>query len=717
MPQTPSPPGAAQPSTPPVAPRRAHVREHHGDRVEDPYEWLRDESDPQVLAYLAAENAYAEALTAHLAPLRQAIFDEIKARVLETDLSVPVASGPWWYYVRTVEGRQYAVHARAPITDRSVRPDLGGGAIPGEQVLLDGNVEAGDSEFFSVGALTVSGDHATLAFGIDTRGDERFVVTVRDLVTGETLDTALTDVGYGCELSHDGRLLYYTRLDDAWRPYQLWRHRVGTSAGEDVLLRQEDDERFWMGVETSRDERWLILSLASKTTSEVWLLPADDPEGELRCVAPRRDGIEYDVEPAADRLLIVHNTDQPDADLAWAPLDATSHEQWRPMLEAGPGERFLGIDAFDSAAVLSLRSGGLTALRVLPRDPSSVSGYGSPAEVDLDEELYSVGLGDNPEAATTAVQVVVESFVTPRTVLDLDVITGERTVLKRQPVLGGFDPAHYAQHREWATAPDGTLVPVSIVHRAGLEPDGTHPALLTAYGAYESSNDPYFSVARLSLLDRGVVYAVAHVRGGGEMGRHWYDDGKLLAKPTTFTDLVACADHLLAHGWAARDRLALEGGSAGGLTVGAAVNLAPDRFRVVHAAVPFVDALTTMLRPDLPLTVGEWEEWGNPEADPETYACMKGYSPYENLAARDYPAILATTSLHDTRVSYTEPAKWVARLRATVTSGAPERPILLRTEIAAGHGGRSGRYAAWEQIAWEWAVLLDQLGLAEKNGT
>ncbi len=697
---------------PPVAARREHLRLNHGDRVADPYEWLRDTDDPEVLAYLEAENAYADAITAHLEPLRQSIFEEIRSRVQETDLSVPVVSGPWWYYSRTVEGLQYAVHARAPMTERTRRPDLEGDRVPDEQVLVDGNLEAGDSDFFALGALAVSADHSTVAFGVDVSGDERFAVTVRDIATGAVLDTALADVGYGCELSRDGSVVYYTRLDDAWRPYQLWRHRVGTPSSADVLVHEESDERFWMGVDCSRDERWVILSIGSKTTTEVRLLPAEDPEGEFRVVAPRRDGVEYDVEPAADRLLIVHNAEHPDSDLAWAPLDATSAEQWEPLLASAPGERFLGVDAFDDVAVLSLRSGGLTALRILPRDPSAPSGYGPAADVAFEEPLYSVGLGDNPEPATASIQVVFESFVTPRTVLDLDLVTAERTVLKRQPVLGGYDPADYVQHRDWASAADGTPVPISIVHRAGLTPDGGHPGLLTAYGAYESSNDPYFSVARLSLLDRGVVYAVAHVRGGGEMGRHWYDDGKLLAKPHTFSDLVVCADRLLASGWVAPDRLGLEGASAGGLTVGAAVNLAPDRFRVVHAAVPFVDALTSMLRPDLPLTVGEWDEWGNPLEDPAAYACMKGYTPYENIAGVDYPAILATTSLHDTRVSVTEPAKWVARLRATVTSDAPERPILLRTELAAGHGGRSGRYAAWEQIAWEWAFVLDQLGLA-----
>jgi oligopeptidase B len=701
--------------TPPRAAVREHVREHHGDRVVDPYEWLRDGDDPEVRAYLDAENAYADARTCGLQPLRDSIFGEIRSRILETDLSVPVRSGPWWYYSRTVEGQQYSIHARVPVDDPAVRPDVAPDQTPaGEQVLLDGNVEAGESEFFSIGALSVSPDHTRLAFATDTSGDERFDLVVRDLTTGRTLDATLTGIGYGVEFSHDGGTLFYTRVDDAWRPHQLWRHVVGADPGTDVLVHEEPDERFWMGIGSSRDDRWILLALGSKTTSEVRLLDSTTPEAEFRVVAPRRDGVEYDVEPAADRLLIVHNTDNPDSDLAWAPLDATSPDQWHPLLRAGAGERFLGVDAFDEVAVLSLRREGLTSLSLLPVDAESESGYAAPVPVPFDEPIYSVGLGDNPEPGQSALQVVFESFVTPRTVLDLDLATGERTVLKQQPVLGDVDLSDYVQRREWATATDGTLVPISVVHRVDLAPDGSNPGLLTAYGAYEHSSDPYFSVARLSLLDRGVVHATAHVRGGGELGRHWYDQGKLLAKPNTFSDTVACADRLLELGWVAADRLGLEGGSAGGLLVGAVVNLAPDRFRVAHGAVPFVDALTTILRPDLPLTVGEWEEWGNPLEDPQVYAVMKSYSPYENVAAQDYPAILATTSLHDTRVFFTEAAKWVARLRATVTNDEATRPILLRTEMAAGHGGRSGRYAAWEQVAWEWAFVLDQLGATSR---
>lgn len=697
---------------PPVAPIRPQVREHHGDRVLDPYEWLRDTDDPAVRAYLKAENAYADARTAHLAPLRARLYDEIKSRVQETDLSVPVASGPWWYYTRTVEGQQYAVHARCPLTQPRRRPDTAAGPPPGEQVLLDGNEAAGDSEFFAIGALTVSRDHARLAYAVDRTGDERFDLVVRDLDTGAVLDNSLTGIGYGVEFAADGQEVFYTRLDEAWRPYQVWRHRVGTDPTGDVLTYQEDDERFWLGLGTSRDERWLMLATGSKLTTEVRLLPADRPEEPWQVVAPRREGLDYDVEPAGDRLLIVHNRDHLESDLAWAPLTSTSSDDWRPLLAIGPGERFLGVDAFDDALVLSLRRDGLPALRVIPREGD---GFGDPWDVTFPEPIHSVALADNPESAQREVLLTYESFITPRTMLDLDLATGAQTVVKRQPVLGGFDATHYAQHRAWATSADGTSVPVSIVTRADAATDGRAPGLLTAYGAYEIASDPYFSVARLSLLDRGVVFAVAHVRGGGEMGRHWYDDGKLLAKQHSFDDTIAAARLLVAEGWVAADRLGLEGGSAGGLLAGAVTNQAPELFAVVHAAVPFVDALTTMLRPDLPLTIGEWEEWGNPLADPQVYAAMKAYTPYENIAARPYPAILATSSLHDTRVFVTEPAKWVARLRATVTNDPVTGPILLRTEMAAGHGGRSGRYAAWEQIAWEWAFVLDRLGAAEAS--
>ena len=684
---------------------------HHGDTFVDPYEWLRDKDDPAVVAHLEAENAYAEAVTAELEPLRQEIFEEIRARTQQTDLSVPVASGSWWYYSRSQEGQQYGIECRVRKVEGQPRPmPEPSDPVPGEEVLLDANLEAEGHEFFSLGALTVSPDHTLLAYAVDTEGDERFALRVKDLRTGTVIDEAVQEIGYGCVFSLDGRYLFYTRVDETWRPYQVWRHELGTASEADVLVLEESDERFWMGVGVSRDDRWILVGLGSKTTSEIRILDAAEPLGELRVVAPRREGVEYDVEVAGDRLLIVHNADHLDSDLAWAPLDATTHEQWQPLLSSAEGERFQGVDAFDDVAVLSLRKDGLTALRVLERDATSPTGFGAIHDLAFDEPVYQVSLGDNPETRTRALQVVYESMVTPRTVLDYDFATRSSTLLKRQPVLGGYDPSAFEQRREWATTADGTRVPISLVYPVGTQPDGSHPGLLTAYGSYELSTDPHFSVARLSLLQRGFVYAVAHVRGGGELGRAWYDHGKLLHKLNTFTDFVACADHLVERGWVAPDRLAAEGGSAGGLLIGAAINLAPHRFRAVHAAVPFVDALTTILDPTLPLTVVEWEEWGNPLSDPEVYAYMKSYSPYENVReGAVYPSVLATTSLNDTRVYFTEPAKWVARLREATTGDPAERPILLRTEMVAGHGGKSGRYDAWRQVAWEWAFLVNEV--------
>ena len=689
-----------------------HVREHHGDRVVDPFEWLRDKDDPEVIAHLEAENAYAEAMTSHLEPLRGRIFDEIKSRTQETDLSVPAAYRGWWYYSRTFEGKQYAAQCRVRMVAGRGRPQLDPGVtLEGEQVLLDVNVEAQGHEFFSLGAFEVSSDGRRIAYAVDVEGDERFALRVKDIATGSVIDEAVSEIGYGAVWSLDGQHLFYTKIDETWRPHQVWRHEVGTSAQDDVLVFEERDERFWMGIGASRDDAWVIIQVGSKLTSEVLLLDAAAPLGDPRVVAPRRDGVEYDVEPAGDRLLIVHNANHPDFELAQAPLDASGHEQWSSLAEPAAGERLLGVEAFASHAVVSLRRDGLTALRVLPRDQSLASGFGQARDLVFEEPLYSVGTGNNPEYEASALQVVFESMVTPRTISDYDFATGELAVLKAQPVLGGYDSADYVQRREWATASDGTLVPISLVHRRDVEPDGTAPGLIYGYGAYEICIDPYFSVARLSLLDRGFVYAIGHVRGGGEMGRQWYDLGKMEHKRNTFTDFVACADHLVSSGWVAPDRLVAEGASAGGLLIGAVVNLAPSRFRAIHAAVPFVDALTTILDPSLPLTVPEWEEWGDPLHHEEVYKYMLGYTPYENIVAVDYPAILATTSLNDTRVYFVEPAKWVARLRETVTNDPAGRPILFRIEMVAGHGGQSGRYDAWKQYAWELAFLMDQVGV------
>jgi oligopeptidase B len=701
-------------STAPVAERKPITRTHHGDVFIDPYEWLRDKDNPEVIRYLEAENAYTEALTAHISDLKDAIFGEIKARTKETDLSVPSytahpGGSAYWYYVRTVEGSEYSIYCRVVASDREKRPDPEQ-EIVGEEVLLDANLEAEGHEFFSLGAFSVSLDGRLLAYSVDLTGAERFTIMIKDLVSGELLPDQISDTAYGVAWAKNSHL-FYTRADDAWRPYVVLRHRLGTDPSEDVTVITESDERFWLSVDASRDDRWILIAAGSKITSEFRLLSTDDPEGEPRIVAPRRQGIEYDVEPAGDRLLIVHNDGAEDFELAEAPLTATSHTEWTPVIPHRQGVRILSVSAYASHAVVSLRRDGLTGLHVMPRDAGG--NLESGADIEFDEPLYVVDAPGESEYETPTIRVGYASLLTPDSIYDYHFATRELTLLKRTPVLddprfGSYQPDNYIQERGWATAPDGTQVPLSIVRRADIALDGSAPALLYGYGSYEASMDPTFSVSRLSLLDRGIVYAVAHIRGGGELGRMWYEQGKRLAKKNTFTDFIACADYLIDQRYTSPDRLAARGGSAGGLLMGAVANLAPEKFRAIHASVPFVDALTTILNPELPLTVIEWEEWGDPLHDPEVYAYMKSYTPYENVAPVHYPAILATTSLNDTRVFYVEPAKWVAALRHVATNSA-QRQILLKTEMVAGHGGVTGRYKSWRELAFEYAWIISEI--------
>jgi oligopeptidase B len=702
------------PQLPPVADRRPVERTHHGDTFVDDYEWLRDKESPDTLAYLEAENAYTQARTSHLEALRDRIFEEIRSRTQETDLSVPVRLGDFWYYSRTIEGKQYGLSCRRPASgpDDWVPPALDAGeAVPDEQVLLDLNELAEGHDFFSLGASSVSPDGRLLAFSTDTAGDERFLLQVKDLTTGELLPDQVPGTSYGATWDLDGTHLFYTTVDDAWRADKIWRHRLGTDPAEDVVVHHETDERFWVSVGRTRSDRFLVIGSGSKVTSEYRILDATDPTGEFRVVAPRRQGVEYGVEHAViggrDVLLVLHNDGAENFELALAPVDATSHEQWEPFIAHDPAVRLEDVDAFAAHLVVSQRSEGLTQLRILALGPDGVA---TDELLAMEHPIYTVGLAGNPEFGQPTIRFGYTTMATPGSVHQVDLRTGERTLLKETPVLGGFDPGAYEQHREWATADDGTQVPISVVVPKGAPRDGSTPFLLYGYGAYETSIDPYFTISRLSLLDRGMGFAIAHVRGGGELGRHWYDQGKMLAKRNTFTDFVACARHLTATGWTSADRLVAEGGSAGGLLMGAVANLAPDAFAGIVADVPFVDALTTILDPELPLTVVEWEEWGNPLEDAEVYAYMKSYAPYENVEAKHYPPILAETSLNDTRVLYVEPAKWVARLRATAANGGD---VLLKTEMAAGHGGVSGRYNAWRDRAFSYAWVLERAGLAD----
>jgi oligopeptidase B len=690
------------PAEPPSAKRIPSQRTFHGDTVTDEYAWLAVKDDPDTIDYLRAENAYAEAATAGLDSLRDQIFEEIKARTQESDLSVPVRKGDWWYYSRTVEGKQYGVHCRRAVAPGEVIPPMAadGRPLPGEEELLDGNELAVGHDFFSLGAFRSSPDQRWLAYSTDFSGNERFTIRIKDLETGQTLPDEIPDTFAGCAWSRDASTLFYVTVDAAWRPYRVWRHRVGTPAGQDTMVFEEPDERFHVYVGLTRSERFVLIKAASVLTSEVWMCDAATPEAPFSVVTPRRQGLDYDVEDAGDQLLILHNDEAENFEIASAPV--TEPAAWTPLVPHRSDTRLLDVAAFADFVVVYFRRDGLTGLRVLRRD-----GTGE-YEIAFAEPVYRVGPGANPEYQASRFRLSYTSLVTPGSVYDCDMATGELTLLKRQPVLPSpageeYRPEDYEQHREWAVGADGTRIPISLVCRRDTPRDGSAPALLYGYGSYEISRDPSFSIPVLSLLDRGFVYAIAHVRGGGELGRSWYTDGKLLRKKNTFTDFIACARHLVQQGWTSSDRLVARGGSAGGLLMGAVANMAPEAFAGIVAQVPFVDALTTILDPSLPLTVTEWEEWGDPLHDPEVYAYMKSYTPYENVTGQVYPPIFALTGLNDTRVTYHEPAKWIARLRSAAKGG----PFLLKTEMEAGHGGRSGRYDAWreEALVLAWIVI------------
>ncbi len=674
---------------PPIAKKVPVARTLHGETIVDDYGWLRDLDDPDTLAYLEAENAHTEAMTAHLADLRVEIYAEIDRRTLQTDLSAPARKGEWWYASRTVEGLQYPINVR-----------MRGGPDGPEQVLLDVNALAEGHDFMAIGVFAVSPDGGLLAYSTDPFGSEDYTIRIKDLGTGEDLDDELLHTYYSAAWSADGRHLFYTTLDAAHRPDTVWRHRIGTPQTDDVVAVHEPDEHMFLSVGTSQDERYLLVSASSQMTADVRYLASDDPSGEWAWVEPRRHGVEYRADHKDGRWLVATNDGAADGRLVSIAVGDPSDRV--DLLAHEAGRKVEGVLALSSHIVVQGRVGGRTAVIVIP---DGLDAY----ELSFPEEVHAVRPEVNLEYDTDVLRVRYESLVTPRQILDVDLVTGERTVVKATPVLGGFESVDYVSRREWALAEDGTRIPLSIVHRADLDLASPQPLLLYGYGSYEASIDPTFSIPRLSLLDRGVVYAIAHIRGGGEMGRAWYEGGKLEAKATTFTDFVAAADHLVSSGVTAPDRLVARGASAGGLLMGAVANLRPELFAGIVAEVPFVDVVSTMLDESLPLTVIEFEEWGNPKESAQ-YEWIRAYSPYDNVAEAEYPAMLATAGLNDPRVSYWEPAKWVAKLRAVATNRGP---LLLRTEMGAGHGGPSGRYDAWRDEAFTLAFVLDVLGLSD----
>ena len=661
----------------------------HGDVRVDDYFWLRDRSHPEVLAYLEAENSYTSTVMRHTERLQEQLYHEMRGRIKETDLSVPERVDDYFYYTRTEAGGQYPILCRKR-----------GGLDAPEEVLLDQNPLAAEHIYYRLGISKVSPDHRLLAYSVDTTGAEEFTLYLKDLTTGELLAEKIGGTSLGVAWANDSRTLFYTVLDHARRPCRLMRHVIGTSTSTDVLVYFEPDEAFFLDVSRTRSRRYLLLEIASHSTSEVRFLDAERPQEMFQVLQQREAGIEYNVAHHDEHFFITTNDAAPNFRLVKAPVADPSKRNWSPVLPYRPSVKIDTAEAFRSHLAIFEREAGLRQIRIVDL------GSGEEHLIPFPEPVYTVRAHDNPEFHTNQLRFTYTSLVTPASVVEYDMAAHTWSVRKQTEVRGGYDPSLYRSERVFATAPDGEGVPISLVYRAPLHLNGRRPLLLNGYGAYGLSYDPAFSSNTLSLLDRGFVVAIAHVRGGEEMGRSWYEGGKLLNKRSSFTDFIACAEHLVTEGYTASDRLAIHGGSAGGLLMGAVVNLRPDLFQVVLAEVPFVDVVNTMLDSSLPLTVIEYDEWGNPN-DPAAYAYIRSYSPYDNVESKPYPHMLVTAGLNDPRVAYWEPAKWTAKLRAKKTDG---NLLLLKTNMGAGHGGASGRYDFLREIAFKYAFVLDVLG-------
>ena len=673
--------------TEPRAPQRAHTWKRPTGPVEDPWAWLADRDDPATKAYLDDENAFTAAWFSEgdRPDLVETVYREIRSRVQETDMSVPTPHGGWYYVTRTEEDAAYAVYCRGRTAESA-----------SETTVLDGNQEAHGHEFFALNAFEPSHDHSRIAWSADTNGDEQYRLRIRDLDSGADLDDIAGTAAGGVAWSIDGAWLFYLRSDEQRRPHEVWRHEVGGPVDADVCIFREEDERFYVGVESTRSGEWITITAESQRNSEVRLLDARSPLGPLIVVRPRAEEVEYYVEHWGDRFVIVTNLEAPDFRVMTAPIEAPG--DWDELVAHQPSRRIVNAEPFKGHLVLHEWADAQQRLRVLLRG-------GGERILDTGSEPHEVEFGPNLEWDTTELRYRTQSLSAPPSLYSEDVVSGERQLLKTTPT-PNVDLSRYVSERTWATADAGTAVPVDIVRHVDTPTDGTAPCIVYGYGAYEASMPPWFSVARLSLLDRGVTWALVHPRGGGELGRAWYESGRLLHKRNTFDDTIAAVEHLVAGGWGDRDKIGLRGGSAGGLLVGACVTMSPERFACVVAEVPFVDVVTTMSDPSLPLTVTEWDEWGDPRHQP--FADYIGsYSPYDNTIAAAYPAMYVTAGLHDIRVSYHEPAKWVAKLRSVRTNR--DRPLLFRCEMGAGHSGPSGRYDAWRDEAKTLAFILSTM--------
>lgn len=681
---------AAEELTPPVAAKKPKVFSKFGDRRVDPYFWLREKASPEVIEYLNAENRYTEAAMKPLAGFQEKLYKEILSRVKETDESVPYRRHDYWYYQREVEGLQYPIYCRRK-----------GSMEAPEEILLDENELAKGKAFTSIGAMDVSPDGTKLAYAVDFTGFRQYTLHVKDLATGELLPVTAPRVT-SLAWALDSRTLFTVEEHETTkRSYRL--HRRTIDGGPARLVYEEKDELFDIGVGETRSERFVTFVASSKDTSEVHVLPADRPEGEFRVVQKRRAGLEYYLDHRGDEFFIRTNDRGRNFRVVRAPVADPGMKNWREVLRHRPLVMVEEIDLFQDFWVAVERDKGLLRMRI------TRFGGGDSHYIEFDEKVYTAHPGINLEFDTRKLRFVYESLVTPRSWYLYDVADRTRELLKRHPVLGGYDPELYQSEALTAVAKDGTRIPISIVYRKSMRQEGPQPMLLYGYGSYGIPIDPEFRSSRISLLDRGMIFAIAHIRGGGDRGRTWYDAGKLMKKKNTFTDFVACAESLVRRRYTAPDRLVIQGGSAGGLLMGAVVNLRPDLFKAVVSQVPFVDVMTTMLDKSLPLTVGEYLEWGNPN-EARAYKYMRSYSPYDNLKKGAYPSILVETSLNDSQVMYWEPAKYVARLRTLKTD---RNPLLLKTIMEAGHGGASGRYDALKELAFTYTFVLDQVGLAK----
>ena len=685
---------------PPDVEKRPHVvKAPHGAERQDEYYWLRDDDrkDPAMLAYLNAENAYADAYMARLKPIEDRLYEEIVGRIKQDDSSVPYRERGWWYYSRFETGQDYPVYARRQ-----------GSMDAAEQVLLDVNTMAAGKDYFNVGDWEVSQDNRLLAWAEDDVGRRQYVIRVKDIETGEVLDDVIRGVSANIVWADDNRTIFYVENDpETLLTVRVKKHVLGTPASADELVYEEHDDSFYMGIGRTRDDRYICIGVESTVSSESRCAPAADPR-EFTVLAPRERDVEYDADHHNGRWVIRTNADGAENfKLMTAPSDATSRAQWQEWIAHDEDVFIDGYELFDGFTAVAERSGGLERLRLLRGEvgqPDASAEY-----VKADEPAYSMGLSVNSEPDTDWLRYSYTSLTTPATTYELNTKTGERRQLKQQPVIG-YDPSKYTTERLWATARDGTRVPVTLVYRNGFEKDGSAAMLQYAYGSYGSSTDPNFNLSVVSLLDRGMVYALAHIRGGQEMGRKWYDAGKLLNKNNTFTDFIDVTKYLVEQGYAAPDRVAAYGGSAGGLLMGAIANMSPQTYDVILSQVPFVDVVTTMLDASIPLTTNEYDEWGNPETSVESYEYMLGYSPYDNLSRQAYPATFVGTGLWDSQVQYWEPAKYVARLRDLNTGS---EPVLFRTNMDAGHGGKSGRFRRYREQAEMYAFMLDRLDVAE----